>query len=150
MIWASWQRFQYDRKCLFSCIYNPQIKVSPTSLFSASFNGNRVKNHPEPWTCPLSLFVFFFALAYERISIKTHSTEFENRSYRTRKSTVCRRICASFSLEILQAWAYTINPFNAQACKISRLNDSQTRICDPFNAQACKMSRLNDAQTHII
>ena len=30
----------------FSCIYNPQITVSPTSLFSASFNGNRVKNHP--------------------------------------------------------------------------------------------------------
>ena len=30
----------------FSCIYNPQITVSPTSSFSASFNGNRVKNHP--------------------------------------------------------------------------------------------------------
>ena len=29
-----------------SCIYNPQITVSPTSSFSASFNGNRVKNHP--------------------------------------------------------------------------------------------------------
>ena len=28
------------------CIYNLQITVSPTSLFSASFNGNRVKNHP--------------------------------------------------------------------------------------------------------
>ena len=27
--------------------------VSPTSSFSVSFNGNRVKNHPEPWTCPL-------------------------------------------------------------------------------------------------
>ena len=38
---------------LFSCIYNPRITVSPTSSFSASFNGNRVKNHPEPWTCPL-------------------------------------------------------------------------------------------------
>ena len=41
------------RKCLlffffffFSCIFNPQITVSPTSSFSASFNGNRVKNHP--------------------------------------------------------------------------------------------------------
>ena len=45
-VWASWQRFRYDRKCLFSCIYNPQITVSPTSSFSASFNGNRVKNHP--------------------------------------------------------------------------------------------------------
>ena len=30
----------------FLCIYNPQITVSPTSSFSASFNGNRVKNHP--------------------------------------------------------------------------------------------------------
>ena len=26
---------------------------SPTSLFSANFNRNRVKNHPKPWTCPL-------------------------------------------------------------------------------------------------
>ena len=46
VIWASWRRFRYDRKCFFSCIYNPQITVSPTSSFSASFNGNRVKNHP--------------------------------------------------------------------------------------------------------
>ena len=46
VIWASWRRFRYDRKCHFSCIYNPQITVSPTSSFSASFNGNRVKNHP--------------------------------------------------------------------------------------------------------
>ena len=30
----------------FSCIYNPQITVTPTSSFSASFNGDRVKNHP--------------------------------------------------------------------------------------------------------
>ena len=28
--------------------------VSPTSLFSANFNGNRVKNHLKPWTCPLT------------------------------------------------------------------------------------------------
>ena len=49
VIWASRVRFRYDRKCLFfSCIYNPQITVSPTSSFSASFkfNGNHVKNHP--------------------------------------------------------------------------------------------------------
>ena len=40
----------------FSCIYNTQITVSPTSLFSANFkfNGNHVKNHPQPWTCPLT------------------------------------------------------------------------------------------------
>ena len=45
--------FGYDRKCPFSCIYNPQITISPTSLFSANCNGNRVKNHPQPWTCSL-------------------------------------------------------------------------------------------------
>ena len=38
----------HDRKCLFSYVYNPQITISPTSLFSANFNGNRVKNHPKP------------------------------------------------------------------------------------------------------
>ena len=52
---ASWRRFRYDRKCPFSCIYNPQITVSPTSLFSANFNGSLVKNHPKAWTCPLNL-----------------------------------------------------------------------------------------------
>ena len=30
----------------FSCIYNPQITVSPTSSFSASFNADRVKKSP--------------------------------------------------------------------------------------------------------
>ena len=38
--------FGTTENALFSCIYNPQITVSPTSLFSASFNGNHVKNHP--------------------------------------------------------------------------------------------------------
>ena len=41
-----WRCFRYDRKCLFLCIYNPQIKVLPTSSFSVSFNGNRIKNQP--------------------------------------------------------------------------------------------------------
>ena len=45
--------FGTTENAIFSCIYNPQITVSPTSSFSASFNGNRIKNHPEPWTCPL-------------------------------------------------------------------------------------------------
>ena len=79
------------------CIYNLQITVSPTSSFSASFNGNRVKNHPIPWTCPLSLFVFFFELACERIFNKTHSVE--RNCYRTGIYTVCRRLRASFSPE---------------------------------------------------
>ena len=30
-----------------SCIYNPQITITPISSSSASFNGNRVKNHPK-------------------------------------------------------------------------------------------------------
>ena len=51
----------------------------------------------------LSLFVFFFTLACERIFIKTHSIE--NRSCRTVKYTVCRRIRASFSPVVLQARA---------------------------------------------
>ena len=38
--------FGTTENVFFSCIYNPQITVSPTSSFSASFNGNRVKNHP--------------------------------------------------------------------------------------------------------
>ena len=48
--WMKQQSLLYDRKCLFSCIYNPLITISPTSLFSANFNGNRVKNHLKPWT----------------------------------------------------------------------------------------------------
>ena len=38
--------FGTTENAFFSCIYNPQITVSPTSLFSVRFNGNRVKNHP--------------------------------------------------------------------------------------------------------
>ena len=35
-----------QKTLFFPCIYNPQITVSPTSSFWASFNGNRIKNHP--------------------------------------------------------------------------------------------------------
>ena len=52
---------------------------------------------------PLSLFVLFYALACERIFTKTHSTE--NKCYRTGKYTVCRRVSALFSPEILLARA---------------------------------------------
>ena len=38
--------FSVWQKMPFSCIYNPQITVSPTSSFSVSLNRNRVKNHP--------------------------------------------------------------------------------------------------------
>ena len=46
---------------------------------------------------------FFFALACERILIKTHSIE--SRCYRTGKYIVCKRVRASFSPDILQAGA---------------------------------------------
>ena len=38
--------FCTTENAFFPCIYNPQITVSPTSSFSASFKGNCVKNHP--------------------------------------------------------------------------------------------------------
>ena len=38
--------FGTTENAFFSCIYNPQITISPTSSFSTSFNGNRVKYHP--------------------------------------------------------------------------------------------------------
>ena len=38
--------FGMTENAFFSCIYNSQITVSPTSSFSVSFNGNCVKNHP--------------------------------------------------------------------------------------------------------
>ena len=55
---------------------------------------------------PRSLFAFFFALACENIFIKPHSIE--NRCYKTGKYTVCRRIRASFSPEIVQAGAVKV------------------------------------------
>ena len=42
-----------QQKMPFLCAFITLRSVSPTSSFSASFNGNRVKNHPLPWTCPL-------------------------------------------------------------------------------------------------
>ena len=52
----------------------------------------------------MSIFVFFFALACERIFIKTHSIK-KSMCYRTGKYTVRRRFHASFIPEILQAGA---------------------------------------------
>ena len=42
-----------QKNACFRAVYNPQITISPASLFSANFSGNRVKNHPKPWTFPL-------------------------------------------------------------------------------------------------
>ena len=47
--------FGTTENAYFRAFITPQITVSPTSLFSANFNGNRVKNHPRPWTCPLKI-----------------------------------------------------------------------------------------------
>ena len=52
---------------------------------------------------PLTVLSLFFALSRERISIETHSIE--SRCHRTGKSTVRRRVRASFSPETLQAVA---------------------------------------------
>ena len=52
MIFSVMATLSVRQKCLFSCIYNPQITISPTSSFSGNFNGNRDKNHPQSWTCP--------------------------------------------------------------------------------------------------
>ena len=38
---ASWRHFRYDRKCTFSCIYNPQITISLTSLLPTLDGGTR-------------------------------------------------------------------------------------------------------------
>ena len=48
-------------------------------------------------------FSFLFGPPFERIFIKRHSIE--SRCYRTGKYTVCRRVRASFSPDILQAGA---------------------------------------------
>ena len=42
-----------ENACFRAFITLRSITISPTSLFSGNFNGNRVKNHPKPWTCPL-------------------------------------------------------------------------------------------------
>ena len=62
-----WQNFLF-----FSCIYNPQITISPTSSFSVSFNGNCVKNHPKPWNCPLikkKMTYFILCVNAKRIAV---------------------------------------------------------------------------------
>ena len=51
----------------------------------------------------LKPFVFIFALACERIFIKTDNVE--KKCYRIEKYTLCRCVCASFSPDILQARA---------------------------------------------
>ena len=53
----------------------------------------------------LSLLVFLFTLACERIFIKMHSIE--SRCYRPGKYSVCRHVPASLSPDILQAGAET-------------------------------------------
>ena len=53
---------------------------------------------------PLSLFVFVFALVCQRIVIKTHSTE-ERCVIILKNIVFLRRDRASFSPDILQAWA---------------------------------------------
>ena len=52
--------FGTTENAFISCIYDPQITVSPTSSFSASFNGNRVQK--SPLTLDLSFNIVHFIL----------------------------------------------------------------------------------------
>ena len=58
--------FGTTENAFFSCIYNPQITVSPTSSFSASFNGNRVKNHPLDTNMVLLRIIYVFRAVIQR------------------------------------------------------------------------------------
>ena len=79
---------------------NLSLKFNPFTAMISFENDPAIKTRNLK---PLRLFVIFFALACEWIFIKSHSTE--NRCYRTEKYTVCRRVRASISLDILQAAA---------------------------------------------
>ena len=75
------------------------VSINPCTAMSLRTTSQNLK--------PITVSVFFFfALACERIFIKTHS--FESRCYGRGKSTVCRRVRASFSPEIWQARAVKV------------------------------------------
>ena len=92
----------------------------------------------------LTVSVFFFALACERIFIETRSIE--NRCYRTGKYTVCKRVSASFSPEILQAGALRglIKTENLALLKQNAdhlcLNMAISTAVTVINCSACKIT----------
>ena len=69
---------------------------------------------------PLSVRVSFFALARETMFIEAHSIE--SRCYRSGKCTVCRRVRAAFSPEILQAGAVKGLNYDRNRTDVSKAN----------------------------
>ena len=103
---GSFWRWQCSVRCSFpsptSWDLGPQYLSGDNSALTPSLPCYHLKTTQKVRNLkPLNLFVFFFALVCERISIKTHRTE--NRCYRTGNYTVCKRVPASSSLEVLQA-----------------------------------------------
>ena len=94
---------------------------------------------------PVSLLVFFFALACESIFIKTHSTE--NRSYRTVKYTVCRCNRAAFSPETVLAVA--VKGLKSHLCTTSfSVNFKQLQPIKGLHAHNFFFHQLQTAPTH--
>ena len=91
--------FSTTGNAFFSCIYNPQITVSPTSSFSASFNGNHVKNHPKPWTCPLR-FVFIMYWSHDEAMCNQCIV-----SIGTEASVTCVLLCVCDRLRAARCWS---------------------------------------------
>ena len=65
---ATVQRLPRVTSCAY--IYNHEITILPTSLFSVNFNRNHVKNHPKPWTCPLNYLKYL--VIQDKIFISAH------------------------------------------------------------------------------
>ena len=76
---------------------------------------------------PLSIYVFFFALAFERTFIETNSIE--SRCYRTWKYTVCRRVRAIIQPGYVTCWGSEgyVTCWGSEG-KLEREEKSETRI----------------------
>ena len=94
----SWLAVNYDPGHNLNSTRHPNVAINPFTAMMSLKRPLKVRNLKS-----LSLlFSSVLAQAWERIFIKTHSTE--NRCViGPGKYTVCRRVCASFSLKFLQA-----------------------------------------------
>ena len=94
---------------------------------------------------PLTVFVFFFALACERVVIETQGTE--SRCYWSGKYTVCRRVRVSFSPEILQAGAVKglrqVNCFGADSVALDTATHFRIQMRDTISILLSSSSELN-------
>ena len=94
---------------------------------------------------PLSVRVSFFALARETMFIEAHSIE--SRCYRSGKCTVCRRVRAAFSPEILQAGAVEGLNYDRNRTDVSKANPVpdtglKTKQKNKKNRSFCSVLRL--------